>query len=305
MPANLSPQHKAAWGGVTQPTAFEDRSAFSAAYERRLQEIRSVPDEELIPLNIDVHNAITTVLGSLPEIQALHEAMTELPGLDQARVTGLEDYAQAAAEAHSRYVTATLPPEDIVPLKDEAMGLRETFRSDATALANRGLIERERLAPFKGLVGYKNVGFDLIDWANLMRDCWSVIQGKTALSASEIQQAKDVGERLVRAAGLREQAPAVVADAAHVRQQAMTLLILAYDETRRAVGYLRWHPDDAATIAPSLYGGRTRHRDDAQPVTSPEPQPPPDPVPPVVTSPATPVNGTAPGMPVAIPGAAA
>ena len=92
--------------------------------------------------------------------------------LDQSKIQALEEYAQAAAEAHSRWVTAMRPPEDIVALNDQAMAVRETFRSDATALANRGLIAREQVVAFKGLVGYKNVGFDVIDWANLMRDCW-------------------------------------------------------------------------------------------------------------------------------------
>jgi hypothetical protein len=65
--------------------------------------------------------------------------------------------------------------EDIVAMNEEAMRIRETFRSDTTALANRGLIDRARLAGFKGLVGYKNVAFELIDCANLMRDCWARI----------------------------------------------------------------------------------------------------------------------------------
>ncbi|WP_438004954.1 hypothetical protein [Sorangium sp. So ce321] len=30
----------------------------------------------------------------------------------------------------------------------------------------------------------------------------------------------------------------------------------AYDQTRRAVSYLRWNEGDAETIAPSLYKGR-------------------------------------------------
>ncbi|HEX4341543.1 MAG TPA: hypothetical protein VH062_36790 [Polyangiaceae bacterium] len=231
-------------------SSFDDTSSFAVAYEKRLQEIRSVPDDELVTMNFDVHSAITTVLGVLPELVALREAMAALAGLDQGKISGLEEYAQAAAEANSRYVTATLPPEDIVAMNEQAMAMRETFRSDATALANRGLIARERLTAFKGLVGYKNVAFDLIDWANLMRDCWAQIQGKTALSAAEIQQGKELGERLVRAAGIREQAPAVAADAALVRQQALTLLLNAYDETRRAVVYLRWHPEDAETSRP-------------------------------------------------------
>ena len=240
------------------PPVFSDRSAFSAAYERRLAEIRAVPDDALIAMNLDVHASVTTVLGALPEILALRKEMAKLPNLNQALVDGLEDYTEAAAEANSRYVTATAPEEDIIALNAEAMKLRETLHSDAVALANRRLIDPSKLKSFQGLVGYKNVGFDVIDWANIMRDAWPTIKGKTALTAEEVQRAKDVGERLVRAAGLREQGPAVLAEVARIRQQVLTLLVKSYDEVRRAISFLRWKEDDVETIAPSLYGGRTR-----------------------------------------------
>ncbi len=282
---------------IQTQVAFEDHSSFTAAYEKRLAEIKAVPDKSLAALNVDVHSAVTTVLGCLPAIARYREATSALPGLDQGKLQGLEEYAQATAEAQSRWVTAMSPAPEIVELNAQAMAMRETFRSDATALANRGLISADQVAAFKGYVGYKNVAFDLIDWANLMRDNWNNIQGKTALTAEEIQTAKDLGERLVRAAGVREQNPAVQAEAARTRQQALTLLLGAYDETRRAITFLRWHENDADTIAPSLYAGKTRHTTDATPPANPpdpqpNPQPPEPPVPPpVVTSPATPPNG--------------
>jgi hypothetical protein len=70
----------------------------------------------------------------------------------------------------------------------------------------------------------------------------------------------------VRAAGQREQGPAVVVETARIRQQAFTLLVKAYDETRRAVSFLRWREGDADTIAPSLYAGRGGRGKPAAPV---------------------------------------
>lgn len=262
------------------PQGFEDRSSFTAAFEKRRDEILGVDDDALAPLNVHVHSAVATVLGVLPELVPYREAMSTLQGLDQQKIQGLEEYAQAAGEAHSRWVTAMRPPEDIRALNQQALAMRETIRSDATALASRGLIAREQVAAFRGLVGYKNVGFELIDWANLMRDCWSSIQGKTALTTAEVQRAKDTGEQLVRAAGLREQAPIFQAQAARVRQQAMTLLLGAYDETRRAITYLRWHEDDADSIAPSLYAGKTRQSTREPPAATPPAPPVTPPAPP-------------------------
>jgi hypothetical protein len=279
---------------VTQTqAAFEDHSSLTAAFEKHIDEIKAVDDESLAALNLDVPSAVATVLGSLPEIAAYRQAMSALPGLDQTKIQDLEDYTLAAAEAHARWVTAMRPPPDILALNAQALTMRELLRSDATALAHRNLVAPEQVDAFKGYVGYKNVAFELIEWANLMRDNWNNIQGKTALTEQEVQNAKDVGERLLRAAGLREQAPALQAEAAHLRQQAVTLFLAAYDETRRAIGYLRWHENDADTIAPSLYAGKTRQPTDATPPEpAPSPQPPASPAPPpVVTTPATPPHG--------------
>ena len=224
--------------------------------------------------------------------------MSELAGLNQSYVDGLEEYALAAAEANSRYVIAMKPPEDINPLNEKAIALRETLKSDATALAHRGLIAEERLLPFRGLVGFKNVAFELIDWANLLRDSWPQIQGKTALTAEELAGAKLVGERLVRLAGLREQAPAVVAEVARIRKQAVTLLVNAYNEVRRAVGYLRWNEGDADTIAPSLYADGRGKRAQPSPAAAPEAEAAKAPGPAPIPN-AAPLNGPSASAPMA------
>ncbi len=290
-----NPNHKKALAPKPQTrraTSLPDHSKTNAAYERRLREIESVT--ELIPITIDLPTAIATVLGALPQIQALKKEMATLP-IDEPVLDGLDDYAEACAEANARYVTAVAPAEEVVALNEAALALRETLRSDAAALVQRGLLDEARLAAFQGHTGYKNVGFDLIDYATLFRDCWTAIQGKTALTIEEVQAAKDLGDQLVRAAGEHQQTPAVIAETALIRQQAFTLMVNAYDEARRAISFLRWRTDDVNTIAPSLYAGRT-HRtvapDPTPAPTPPEPTPaptPPEPTPPVTGA----VNGRA------------
>ncbi len=288
------------------PAPVTNGSAFVAAYERKLSEITAIPEDEFATINIDFHNAVTTVLGVLSKIAELQQSILALPTIDPHFVTGLSDYAMAAGQANNYYTIATTPAEDILAMNDRAMKMRENFRSDATALANRGLIDPNRLAGFKGLVGYKNVAFELMGYADLMRDCWATIQGKTPITSDEIDAAKQLGESLVLAAGEREQGPGVIAATARIRQQALTLLLKAYDETRRAVVFLRWHQEDADTIAPSLYAGRGGKKHDAPPAPTPPAPTPPAPVPPVVT----PTNGAAnlngqPPVPAGHPGSPA
>ena len=236
------------------PPAFQD--GFEAAYERRLAEIKAVPEEALVSLNLDVHAAVATVLGALPEIIALRGELAKIPQLNVALVDRLEDFAQAAGEAHGRFVMAMTPDEDIVALNEEGSKIRDVIHTDAVALVKRGLLDAGVLSKFKGLVGYKNVGFDLIDWAIAMRDSWNKIQGKTGLTFEEIQKARQLGERLVRAAGLREQGPTVAAEVTRIRHQAVSLLVNAYEEVRRGITFLRWREDDVDTIAPSLYASK-------------------------------------------------
>lgn len=243
-------------------------SAFDTAYDKRLPEIQAVREDDLIPINLDVRDAVATVLGVLPKINSLKSHFSELPRLDQAQLESLEEYAQAAAEAVARYEQATAPPEDIFALNDAAMKARETIRLDAVALSHRGLLDPAQVAAFKGLVGYKNVAFELLRWSNLMHQSWPKIQGKTALTPAEINEAKLLAERLLRAAGLKEQMPAAVAEVARIRQQAVTLLVSAYDQARRAIGFLRWDERDAEVIAPSLYGGRVRRSDKVAPAAA-------------------------------------
>jgi hypothetical protein len=240
------------------PTAFVDTSPSNMAFEKRLAEIQSVADDALAPLNIDIRTAIMTVLGALREIANHQEAISALSWIDQDKIAGLREYTMAAMEAQSRWSLAMTPPDDIVELNGKALAMRDLLRSDARLLAKRGLIAPELLARFKGHIGYKNVGFELIRWADLMRDCWSAIHDRTPTTEAEVQGAKKLGERLIYAAGFREQAPVVQGEAAKLRQQAFTLMLNAYDETRRAITFLRWHEGDAESIAPSLYAGRKR-----------------------------------------------
>lgn len=245
---------------AAQPVfVWPETDDLTAAYDRRLAEIEAVEEDAFPPLNLDGRSAVATVFGVLPQVRELRDRMAQLPEFDMALVDGLEDYAEAAAEADSRFVLATEPEEDVVVLNAEGIKIRETLRWDARALANRGLIHPAQLDKFNGFTGYKNVGFELVAWATLMRQSWHVIEGKTALTAEEVRHAKQLGERLVRAAGLREQAPVVIADVTRIRRQALALLVKAYAEVRRGVRFL-CDEEDIETIAPSLYQGRPRKK---------------------------------------------
>jgi hypothetical protein len=243
---------------------------------------------DLVTINIDLPSAIATAVGALPRIMGFRAQAAALPGFDASAFDQLETYTFATGVAHSLYMSASAQPAQLIALNEQAMTLRTTLYADAVALSTRGLISGDRIAEFKANIGYKNLAFDLLALSGLLRQSWSSIAGKTAITTADLDQADLLCDQLMDAVGTREQAPVVATEASMQRQRHFTLFVKAYDQVRRAISYLRWDEDDLEQIAPSLYiAGRASGR---KKTDSPDPTPAPGPTPP--TSPAPAVSGT-------------
>jgi len=131
--------------------------------------------------------------------------------------------------------------------------------SDAEALARRKLIDASVVSDIRAGQGHVDMANDLVALSALFSNNWDEIQGKTAATEAEVARAGKLGPLILAALGMREQGAAVApAEAAARKARAFTLFVRAYDETRRAVSYLRWPERDADEFAPSLYKGRGR-----------------------------------------------
>lgn len=255
------------------PAPEKPLSAYREAFLKASPAALALEPDDLILINIDVPTAVTTALGSLPEIIALRERAKAAPEFQLTNIDELGTYARATMHAHGEWLAATTPPEALQALNDEGLALRDLLYSDATALSKRGLVNGAPLAEFKKGVGYKNLATDLVGLASLLRHRWSEIASKSALMIAEIDRAEELSEKLLVAVGAREQAPGVIAEVAQMRQRMFTLFVRAYDQTRRIVMYLRWKEGDIETIAPSLYASRMKGRrsEPASPETAPTP----------------------------------
>lgn len=244
------------------------------AYQALQSEIAAVTPSDLVAINLDIPAAAVTVLGCGPKLRSHRDAIAaKLPAQDLASFDKLETYALAAAHAHTLYLTASSPPEAIPELVDELTKARDLLVTDVTALAKRKLLDGSRLDELQGTSGYKNIAFDVMLLATLMREHWASIEGKTAVQLAELDRAEQIADRLAMAIGLREQEPGAANAAGETRQRAFSLFMKAYDQARRAITYLRWDEGDADTIAPSLYAGRDRSRRKAE-ATPAAPEPP-------------------------------
>jgi len=284
-----------------------------AAFDSTLQLSQSVRIDDLLPVNVDLPSAVNTAVGSLPRLLALRDRVKEeLPKFDLSHFEQLEQFALAAAHAHGKFLAASAPPESLVALNERGMALRDMLYNDAVALAGRGLISGDKIGDFKANVGYKNITYDLIGLAGLLKENWAKISGRTGIQMSELDEAEALAGKLISALSAREQQPAIVAEVAVQRQRNFTLFANAYDQVRRAIAYLHWDEGDLEKVAPSLYGGRVvkRKTEVAEPVTDvpakPTPGSTPAPTVPVVTAGGTPPAAPPPttadaGMPGANP----
>lgn len=221
-------------------------------------ELASVDPARYAVINVDIPQSVSIVLGALPGVMALREAiMKELPLFPIVLLDMLRQYALGAWYAHLLALPPSGPDNPVKPLLDEADPLRANLLGDAEALARRGLLPEETVKEIRAGHGNVDTANDLVALSALFTRYWEAIKNRTAATEEEVRRAGELGPLLLAALGVRDHGVVIApADAAERRVRAFTLFVHAYDEVRRAVYYLRWHDDDADTLAPSLYKGR-------------------------------------------------
>jgi hypothetical protein len=230
---------------------------FHAAFQKTASARAALAPAELMPINLDVQVALTTVLGTLPRLATLRDAIVAaLPDFDIGQFDKLGTYAEALAYAQTAYLAASEPAEALPALVARAAEIRDQLLSDATALAKRGLLDAKRLAELKGGPGYLNTTSDVGVLVRMFRERWKDVVSKSAVQPAELDEAEQMFERVTLAYAERTQQSTTAAAATDDRLRAYTLLVNAYDQARRAASYLRWVEGDVEKIVPSLWAGR-------------------------------------------------
>jgi len=246
--------HEAPTDGLPPITA-------AVAYARFEPDRRALKRAELLPVNLDPVTVVIRVYGTCHRLRQLDLALPGDPrGLDRKDLDRLEDLARALSHAHALRKTAHEPDDQLAALHAEARELRDTLRADLRPLIQRGLVPKPGPRFSTGRSGYKNASTDLFALALFFDNHKASLVGRSCIQPADLGRAQRLAIRLLRTVGLRAHAPKRVAAASEERQRAYTLVLRAYDEVRRAVGFLRWHQGDAEKLAPSLWKGRGRRR---------------------------------------------
>jgi hypothetical protein len=173
-----------------------------------------------------------------------------------AELDAIPTYADALSFAHTAVLAASQPLPPLHNLFARATELRDLLMSDATALANRGIIDAKVIADLKGGTGYLAVAYDLGAIVHLLRERWSDVSKRSAISELDVKEAENLYEQVTRAFAERERQSDAVTAATADRARAYTLFVNAYDQLRRAAMFVRWQQGDADKFVPSLYAGR-------------------------------------------------
>ncbi|WP_437669136.1 hypothetical protein [Sorangium sp. So ce131] len=228
----------------------------AAAFNRIAPELGELSAAALAPIAIDLPRAVALVLGALPGLTALRPAIVkQLPEHKIALLDKLELYALAAWYAHLLALPESGPGHEVKPLLDEAVALRASLLDDADDLARRGLFDKDAVDDIRAGEGHVDTANDLVALSALFNHNWPEIAGRTGATEDEVKRAGELGPKLLAALGVRQHHgadPGSDAVAADRRARAVALFVRAYEQTRRAVTYLRWDEGDAELIAPSL-----------------------------------------------------
>jgi hypothetical protein len=235
------------------------------AFTETAQERAALSAEELITPNVDVAKAAQTVFGALEALRRHEREVEHLLREHAVTTDALERYALAALHANALDLPETALPAPVAALLDEGYALRELMLDSAELLAKCGHLDAETVAAIRAGTGPTDAANDLIALGDIFRRHWSRLKAMTPVTPEQVRRASELGTSVSRSLGRRAQRSTVHADDC---TRAWTLLARAYDEWRRAIGYVRYHEGDADDVAPSPL--RNRGRASAPAPTQPE-----------------------------------
>jgi hypothetical protein len=254
--------------------AAVDADRARRAFEKLEPEYRALRSRDVLRVNADVAAAANLALRAVDRVESLFDAFTaELPRFAKCDLERLRTLAFGAW-----YAALQARPEEVEiaafeKLVDEGLALREQFVVASNALAMRKLFDAKTLKDLQLGVGHRDLAGDLTTFASMYTKNRARYAGKTAIEASEVKRAAEIGSALFEIVAKRDRAASNRAVSVDTKARAWTLLVRGYDALRRVVTYVRWAEGDANEIAPSLFavpgGGRPASRKAAEAEVAP------------------------------------
>jgi len=258
----------------TAPAEPEPRQA-PAAYARFAEE-RQALGPAVEPPQGDLNAALETARKALPKIQGLRDAIVEaLPRHNIQLTDNLGDYILAARFAE-RLTSLTANTEagadKFNEMIEKGRNTRGVLISGAEFLVKRGLFDEAKVKAIRSGAGHEDLAADLLDLAALYEEAWGKLKGKGIIEREEIDEASKLGNELQLLLTLRKADTKLTPEETKEQlARAVVLLVRAYDETARAIAYVRWHEKDADSITPALFKAKRGRPPKGETTASPPP----------------------------------
>ena len=234
--------------------------ALKSALDERRPSLLAMSDQDVDRLpKVDASDAAEIVLGSVPQIAHQRPAFVAQFGAEAGTMVDELPVVALATKQADVELTAAASNSDLGRMESDLRDEHTLLMTDAQSLANRKLLDPQRLDAGRGTLSYRQLIHSTLVLVALLREQWSSISDKTPITTADLERAEEKATRMLTTLGERDQGVTRL-PAAEMRLRALTDLVRRYDEIRRMVTYLRWHEGDAEEIAPSLYSGRKGRR---------------------------------------------
>jgi hypothetical protein len=239
--------------GTAELSLKQSGHLFEQAYQSLLPKMLSLRASDIVPININVLDAVSKGLGIESRLAGLNDRIREtLPTVDAHLFEHLTTHAFALSHADTLFSMASQALDVLPSLAAEGKALRAVLLADAQALIRRGLIDGAPLHGLKPDMGYANLARDLQILAQLFRRSTG-LSGLTAVRPEDIQRAQEIAMIILTRFKGRKDLRASIEKAMDIRQRAFTLFVRLYEETRRVVLFLRYYERDADELVPRLH----------------------------------------------------
>jgi hypothetical protein len=244
---------------ATSPAARE-------ALARAQQAATRIPDDQLVAIRVDITDAALGVMGQVPTIEAHRAALVRIFGAEGTdALDALVPAARALMLANAALVAQGT--RDLEPAAESLRKTRTRLFTLASVMVQRGVVDESGLADLDGGNAYVALVHDtqaLVAWFHAHA---VAIAPHSRVTSAELDLAEIEAEAFGRA--VKAKARSGGNEASSKRARAFTYFVQSYDHVRKLVTYLRWNEGDADVIAPSIYAGRARSKDERDAINGP------------------------------------
>jgi hypothetical protein len=183
---------------ATRGKSAPKQTATQQQYARFLAQAEKIPQNEIIPLRSDVNLLISNAqLGVASVLKQQARIKKELPKVSLQAIKSLTDMGSALSYAASQVQHFAAPPDDKQELLQQAHELRRILLASADSLAAAGVLPSSSVAEIHKGHGGIDTAQDCVDLAALFQQNARAVAGKTPVTTQQIQDADDVGTRLL------------------------------------------------------------------------------------------------------------